>query len=82
MVGCLCWPGAGQARADQAEDEAAIRKSVASYTAAFNQQDAKALAAHWLPDAVYTDANSGATAAGRAAIEKHFAKIFAKAKKS
>ena len=31
--------------ADQAEDEAAIRKSVASYVAAFNNQDAKSIAA-------------------------------------
>ena len=72
----LCWLGAA-ASADQAEDEAAIRKAVESYTAAFNKHDAKSLAAHWLPEAVYVDPDSGAKAVGRKAIEKHFAATFA-----
>ncbi|MCI0682728.1 MAG: SgcJ/EcaC family oxidoreductase [Gemmataceae bacterium] len=70
------------ARADQAEDEAAIRKTVDSYAAAFNQRDAKALAAHWLPEAVYIDPDSGAQVVGRAAIEKHFAEVFKDLKKA
>lgn len=65
-----------QACADQAEDEAAIRKTVDSYAAAFNKRDAKALAAHWLPEAVYIDPESGESVVGRPAIEKHFAEIF------
>jgi uncharacterized protein (TIGR02246 family) len=72
----LCWLCAGAAQADQVEDEAAIRKSVESYTAAFNNRDAKAIAAHWLPEAVYIDPDSGKNVVGPAAIEKHFAAIF------
>jgi uncharacterized protein (TIGR02246 family) len=66
----------------QTEDEAAIRKAVESYVAAFNQGDAKALAAMWSPDAVYTNPLSGLQAVGREAIEKQFAAIFAAAKGS
>ncbi len=76
LVPILCWLSAVQARADQAEDEVAIRKMVASYTAAFNKRDAKAVAAHWLPDAVYRDPDSRKQIVGRAAIEKHFAAEF------
>lgn len=38
--------------ADQAADKAAIEKAVASYTAAFNVRNVKALDAHGLPEAV------------------------------
>lgn len=64
----------------QAADEAMIRKAVESYVAAFNQGDAKALAALWSPEAVYTNPASGEQAVGREAIEKQFATIFADAK--
>ncbi len=64
----------------QAADEAAIRKSVESYVAAFNQGDAQALAAFWAPEAVYTNPLSGEQVVGREAIEKQFAAIFAEAK--
>lgn len=64
-------------RADQTADEAAIRKAVEAYVAAYNGGDAKALAAMWSPDAVYTNPVSGNQAAGREAIEKEFAAIFA-----
>jgi uncharacterized protein (TIGR02246 family) len=64
----------------QAADEAAIRKSVESYVAAFNRGDAKALAALWTPGAVYTNPLSGEQVVGREAIEKQFAAIFAEAK--
>ena len=64
----------------QAADEAAIRKAVESYVAAFNQGDAKALAAMWSPEAVYTNPLSGEQVVGREAIEKQFAAIFADAK--
>ena len=40
----LGWLNTGRA-ADQAEDEAAIRKTVESYTDAFNKRDPKAMAA-------------------------------------
>jgi uncharacterized protein (TIGR02246 family) len=64
----------------QAADEAAIRKAVESYVAAFNRGDTKALAALWSPDAVYTNRLSGEQVVGRAEIEKQFAAIFADAK--
>ena len=70
----------GPALAGQSEDEAAIRQSVESYTAAFNKQDAKALAAHWSPEAVYTHPVSGEAVTGRDAIEKQFEGIFGAAK--
>jgi|SRR5579862_5608123 len=76
IAAALGWLATGQTRTDQAEDEAAIRKMVQSYTAAFNQRDAKALAAHWLPEAIYVDPDSGKNVVGRAAIEKHFAGVF------
>jgi uncharacterized protein (TIGR02246 family) len=63
-----------------AADEAAIRKAVEAYAAAFNQADAKALAAFWSPEAVYTNPLSGEQVVGRDAIEKQFAGIFAEAK--
>jgi uncharacterized protein (TIGR02246 family) len=64
----------------QAAEEAAIRKAVESYVAAFNQGDAKALAAMWSPEAVYTNPLSGEQVVGREEIEKQFAAIFAEAK--
>lgn len=64
----------------QAADEAAIRKAVESYVAAFNRKDGKALAALWSPDAVYTNRLSGEQVVGRAEIEKQFAAIFAETK--
>lgn len=81
-VAFLCGLGAGQIRADQMSDEAAIRKIVDSYVAAFNKRDAKAVASHWLPDAVYTEPDSRTRFAGRAAIEKHFAQEFNNVKKA
>ena len=72
----LGWLVGGDAPASPAEDEAAIRASVESYTAAFNKQDAKTLAAHWSPEAVYTNPVSGEEVTGRDAIEKQFEGIF------
>ena len=82
-VAMMAWSLASAigAEADrQAADEAAIRKAVESYVAAFNQGDAKALAAMWSPEAVYTNPLSGEQVVGRAEIEKQFAAIFADAK--
>ena len=82
-VAMMAWglASAVGAEADrQAADEAAIRKAVESYVAAFNQGDAKALAAMWAPEAVYTNPVSGEQVVGREAIEKQFAAIFAEAK--
>jgi uncharacterized protein (TIGR02246 family) len=72
---------AGAARADdQATMEAAIGKAVQSYVVAFNQGDAKALAALWGPEAVYSNPLSGEQVVGREAIEQQFAAIFAEVK--
>jgi uncharacterized protein (TIGR02246 family) len=64
----------------QATEEAAVRKAVEAYVAAFNQGDAKALAALWAPEAVYTNPLSGQQVVGREAIEKQFASVFEDAK--
>jgi uncharacterized protein (TIGR02246 family) len=65
-----------ESRADQAEDEAAIRKTDEAYVEAYNKQDAKALAALWSPEAVYVDPETGEEAIGREEIEKEFADTF------
>jgi uncharacterized protein (TIGR02246 family) len=62
--------------ANQAEDEAAIRKSDDAYVEAYNKQDAKSLAALWSPEAVYVDPETGEEAVGREEIEKEFAETF------
>ena len=63
-------------RADQAEEEAAIRKIDDAYVEAYNKHDAKALAAMWSPEAVYVDPETGEEAVGREEIEKEFAETF------
>lgn len=76
-----CLPAVIAAEADQRADETmAIRQAVESYVAAFNGADAKALAAMWSPEAVYTNPLSGAQVVGRDAIEQQFAGIFASSK--
>jgi uncharacterized protein (TIGR02246 family) len=71
----ICW-------ADQAEDEAAIRKSDDAYVEAYNKRDAKALAELWAPEAVYVDPETGDEAVGREEIEKVFAATFEDLKES
>ncbi len=68
--------------ADQSADQTAIEKRVASYMAAFNARDAKTLAAHWSPEAVYVNPVTGSQVEGRAAIEKEFTAILAEQKDS
>ncbi|WP_425619213.1 SgcJ/EcaC family oxidoreductase [Anatilimnocola sp. NA78] len=76
-----CFLACATARAaDQAAEEAKIRQAVAGYVTAFNQGNAKALAALWSPEAVYSNPDSGEQVVGREAIEKQFAAIFAAAK--
>jgi uncharacterized protein (TIGR02246 family) len=64
----------------QSSDEMAIRKAVEAYVAAFNKGDAKALAALWAPEAVYTNPLTNEDVVGREAIEGQFAGIFEGAK--
>ena len=67
----------GVGRADQTDDEAAIRKNDEAYIEAYNKHDAKAVAALWSPEAVYVDPDTGKEAVGRDAIEKEFTDTFA-----
>lgn len=60
----------------QTADEAAVRQAVESYVAAFNAGDAKALAALWSPEAVYTNRLTGEQVVGRESIEAQFTAIF------
>ncbi len=62
-------------RADNAEAKVAIEQRVQSYVAAFNAGDAKAVAAHWSENAIYTSPVSGNQVTGRAAIEQEFRAI-------
>jgi uncharacterized protein (TIGR02246 family) len=66
--------------ADQAADKSAIEKAIDSYTAAFNAGDAKALAEHWGPEAVYINPLTGSQVEGREAIAKEFEAILAETK--
>ena len=63
--------------ATQAEDEAAIRKNVDSYVAAYNKHDANALATFWSPDAVYLNPETGEEATGHDAIADQFKEVLA-----
>jgi uncharacterized protein (TIGR02246 family) len=65
----------GEEPNDLAASEAAIRKMVASYVDAFNKHDAKALADHWSPDAVYLNRTTGEEVVGRAAIAEQFSDL-------
>jgi uncharacterized protein (TIGR02246 family) len=69
-------PILAQEKDPPANDEAGIKKAVADYVAAFNKHDAKALAAHWSPDAVYTNRITGEKVAGAAAIAAQFTALF------
>jgi uncharacterized protein (TIGR02246 family) len=57
-------------------DTAGIRDLIASYLRAFNQHDPAALAAHWSEAGESIDLDSGATTAGREAVQQVFATLF------
>ena len=76
VVCCMSGYVTNACRADQADDEAAIRKSDVAYVEAYNKHDAKALAELWSPEAVYVDPETGEEAVGREEIEKEFAETF------
>jgi uncharacterized protein (TIGR02246 family) len=59
-----------------ADAEQAIRAAAEQFVAAFNQHDAKAVAALWAVDGDYLD-EAGTLSAGREAIEKYYADVFA-----
>ena len=62
----------------QKDDEAAIRAGIEAYVQAFNARDAKAVAAFWSPDAVYTSRANGQQVVGREAIAEQFEFLFDK----
>jgi uncharacterized protein (TIGR02246 family) len=73
ILGIVCTSRVyGQQTSDQSANEADIRKMVASYVQAFNRHDAKALAEHWSPDAVYLNRTTGEEVVGRPAIADQF----------
>lgn len=61
---------------DHSADEAAIRANVAAFVKAYNDKNAKALAALFTPDGQIVDKEGDATE-GREAIERTFAELFA-----
>jgi uncharacterized protein (TIGR02246 family) len=63
-------------RPESSQDLAAIRAGSEAFMAAFNKQDAKAVAALWTDDGEYID-DSGRRFAGRDAIEKGYTQFFA-----
>ena len=65
LVCCMGCFVSNVCRANQGDDEAAIRKSDDAYVEAYNKHDAKALAALWSPEAVYVDPETGEQAVGR-----------------
>ena len=80
---CLFFCGAllmgrswGQEPADLPASEAAIREAAVSYAEAFNKHDAKAVAEHWSPDAVYFNRSTGEEVVGRTAIAEQFTALF------
>ena len=66
--------------ADASVQKTAIEQAGEAYVAAFNARDAKALAALWSPDGVYTSRTSGEEITGRDDLEKDFVSLFAAVK--
>jgi len=75
----LCSQAVAAKPQGRAADEAAIRKAVRSYVAAFNRGDAREVASHWSPQGVYVSPY-GERFQGRQAIADVFAEYFAEAK--
>ncbi len=73
----LCSATTSTLCADQAADEAAIRKNVDAYMVAYNEGDAKKLSSFWSPDAVYLNPESGEEVVGLQSITEQFAASFA-----
>lgn len=64
--------------AENKQDKEAIQKTIESYIEAFNKGDAKALAAHWVENGDYINAE-GRQIKGRDAIQKEYEIFFANA---
>lgn len=59
-----------------ANDAEAVRKMAQAYAQAFNENDAKAVAAFWTESCVYVDRESGDRTEGRKAIQTDMEKVF------
>jgi uncharacterized protein (TIGR02246 family) len=68
--------GPANREAESTPEESAIRELIDSYVAAYEKEDAAALADHWVADAVY-QSQAGGEIAGRDAIVKAMADQFA-----
>ena len=84
---CLCamiltLASASMIHAEDADDRTTIQAAIESYVAAFNARDAKALAAHWSPDGVYTSRVTGDEITGRDALQQDFTALFEQVKES
>ena len=80
VISCVICTVSSALAADLEAERASIEKAIESYKAAFNARDAKALAAHWSPDAVYINPLTGDQVEGAAAIAKEFEAILAELK--
>lgn len=67
-------------KADMAEEQQKIAAEVAKYVAAFNKQDAKAIAGLWTEGGTYINPRNGEQFVGREEIEKQFAQMFTDSK--
>jgi uncharacterized protein (TIGR02246 family) len=56
-------------------EQEGIEKALRDYAEAFNKKDAKALAAHWAPEGVYINRETGERIAGREAILQDFTEL-------
>jgi uncharacterized protein (TIGR02246 family) len=68
--------GAAGALADEVEEANAIRQRIEGYVAAYNAQDAGAVAELWSEGAVYVNHETGERIQGRAAIAAMFQSLF------
>ena len=74
LLAALAW--AQEAVPTPDADVAAVRETLKSYAAAFNKNDAQAVAALWAQQGVYVDHESGDRTTGRAAILADFQTLF------
>jgi uncharacterized protein (TIGR02246 family) len=73
---CLLAAGAAWGTADEVDEANVIRQRIESYVAAYNDQQAAAVADHWSDDAVYVNRDTGERITGRPAIAAMFQKLF------
>ena len=76
LFGLLCGSGFAGRTTDNAKDGSAIQKQAEAFIKAFENGDAKAVAALWTEDGTYASLN-GPELKGREAIQKAFTDLFA-----